>query len=67
MDRHSNDIPPHFHIRWKGKGSLDWECFETHSGATTRALELAQPNEEFTIEEVFAKCPLREQKAASAG
>ena len=65
MDRQPEGITPHFHIRWKGKERPDWECFETRSGALARASELAQPHEEFTIEEVFAKCPIRGTKVAS--
>ena len=50
---------PHFHIRWKKKSTLDWECFPSHAEAETRAAELAEPDEVFTIEEVSSECPMR--------
>jgi len=55
------DTPPHFHIRWIDKESLDWECFATQHEASERAQELALDGEAFTIEEVQAKCPLRKK------
>ena len=57
--------PSHFHIRWESKETLDRECFRTHFDATSRAVELAGPNEIFTIEEVSADCPLRAAKSAA--
>jgi hypothetical protein len=49
---------PHFHIRWTHKTTLDWECFLTHSEASIRAAELAEPEEIFEIEEVSSDCPM---------
>jgi hypothetical protein len=48
---------PHYHIRWKNKQSLDWECFQSYSEAGIRAAELVSPSETFTIEEVSSECP----------
>jgi hypothetical protein len=56
----------HFHIRWEGSTNLDWECFETQSDALGRAMEIARPEEDFTIEEVSMNCPLRRAHSASA-
>ena len=55
------DSAPHFHIRWTGKPNLDWECFATQDEAREYAQGLALDGEAFTIEEVDAKCPLREK------
>jgi hypothetical protein len=63
MDRHPH-YPPHYHIRWAEKDTLDWECFSTQWEADLRAAELAGADEIFTIEEVFANCPLRAAKSA---
>jgi hypothetical protein len=54
----NQDVPPktHFHIRWSRTARLDWESFATRAEATRRALELARPGENFTIEESEAKC-----------
>jgi hypothetical protein len=62
MDVHPN-YSLHFHIKWKRKETLDWECFVTYSDATARARELAGPGEMFTIEEVSADCPSRREKS----
>lgn len=51
---------PHFHINWVGR-DLDWECFATREEAQRRALELAHPEETFTIEEVSMSCPMRQR------
>jgi hypothetical protein len=67
MDRQLDKVQTHFHIRWNEKEQLDWECFHTRSEATGRAAEHARPNEEFTVEEVSAKCPLRGAIAAFIG
>ena len=67
MDRHPDISRTHFHIHWNDKEQLDWECFHTYSDARGRAQDLARPNEEFTIEEVSAKCPLRGAETASTG
>lgn len=67
MDGHTDAPGLHFHIHWIRKEELDWECFDTYSEALGRALELARRDEEFTIEEVPAKCPLRRIKTASRG
>ena len=57
----------HFHIRWRGEAQLDWQCFESRADATERAVSLAQPDEEFAIEEISARCPLRIARTAAAG
>lgn len=57
---------PHFHIHWRSKKDLDWECFETLAEAMTRAGELAGPEELFTIEEVFPKCPILKGRHSTA-
>ena len=59
MELHPESVHSHFHIRWTHKKSLDWECFPTESEASVRAGELAQPGEDFTIEEVLEDCPMR--------
>jgi hypothetical protein len=56
----------HFHIRWEDSKNLDWECFESQSDALGRAMEIARPEEDFTIEEVSTNCPLRRVHSASA-
>jgi hypothetical protein len=66
MSQSSNITRTHFHIHWCGKEEIDWECFDTHADAKMRALELAQPGEEFEIEEISVQCPLRGAKGASA-
>jgi hypothetical protein len=65
MDRMSDTSKTHYHIHWISSDRLDWECFKTYLEATLRALELAQPDEEFQIEEVITQCPLRNAKTAS--
>lgn len=55
----------HFHIRWREKDSLDWECFETHDASHTRALALMLTGETFEIVEVSMNCPLRSLAAGS--
>ena len=55
------DNSPHIHIRWTGKEDLDWECFATHDEARERGIDLMLPGESFMIEEIYAKCPLREK------
>jgi len=64
---HDNSDQLHFHIRWKAKETIDWECFSTREEAMSRALELAHPGENFTIEEVTANCPMRGAGAAANG
>jgi hypothetical protein len=56
----------HFHIHWSKKKRLDWEGFDTRHEATARALELASPDEPFTIEEFSSTCSACGPKAASA-
>jgi hypothetical protein len=58
---------PHYHIQWERKDTLDWECFQSYSEAKTRAAELAERDENFTIEEVSSECPMRRIKTASRG
>jgi len=60
-------FPSHSHIRWHFKNKLDWEYFETSSEALSRASDLAQHDEGFTIEEVSAQCALRKAKIAQIG
>ena len=64
MDR--KPLNTHFHIHWITKKILDWEPFNNHAEARSRAQELAGPNEIFTVEELSAKCPVCGTKAASA-
>jgi hypothetical protein len=66
MDLHTAYDRPRYHIRWQRKDTLDWECFQTYSEAKTRAAELAEPDENFTIDEVSSDCPLLRRKSASA-
>jgi hypothetical protein len=66
MNAHPESPHTHFHIHWDENNNLDWECFETESEALGRAMELARPGEEFTIETVSADCPLRKAHSASA-
>ena len=46
----------HYHIRWSGKGVLDWERFSTHEDAMARAKLLAHPGESYSIEEHDGAC-----------
>ena len=59
-----NTSTKHFHIRWKGKADLDWECFATREMAEADARYLARANEEFSIEEVNGSCPMRMRVSA---
>jgi hypothetical protein len=47
----------HYHIRWSGHDTLDWERFETRSAAQEGATRLARPGEGYTIEEQGETCP----------
>jgi hypothetical protein len=47
---------PHFHIRWSGKTTLDWERFSTRKEAEASAKQLVQQDETFMIEEHDATC-----------
>ena len=47
----------HYHIRWSGNDTLDWDCFDTRSAAEERARELVRSNENYTIEEQDETCP----------
>jgi hypothetical protein len=49
----------HFHIKWRNKDDLDWQCFESHEEALSRAEELAFSGEDYSIERVCIDCPLR--------
>jgi hypothetical protein len=52
----------HFHIHWNGKDQLDWEAFNSHEDAFRRAIQLANYNESFSIEECRDKCcPLKRE------
>lgn len=57
-----NDRNIHFHIRWSRKERLDWEGFDTRHEAMARALELADPGEEYTIEEATETCSICGQR-----
>jgi len=62
----ASDIPgTHFHIFWTQNQLMDWQCFETRADATMRAMELAQPGETFSVEEILLQCPLRGTKVPS--
>jgi hypothetical protein len=64
MDR--KPLNTRFHIHWIKKKILDWEPFNNHAEALSRAQELAAPNQIFTVEELSAKSPVCGGKAASA-
>jgi len=44
----------HFHIHWSKNDRLDWEAFDSHDEALSRALEIAQRGEIFAIAEASA-------------
>jgi hypothetical protein len=46
----------HYHIRWSGRATLDWERFNTHKEAEARAKLLILPSETYTIEEHDRTC-----------
>jgi hypothetical protein len=46
----------HCHIRWSNT-KLDWERFLTDEEAQSRASELVQPGESYTIEAFDSNCP----------
>ena len=48
---------PHYHIHWFGKGTLDWESFDTIPDAEASAKKLMQSGETYTIEEHNGDCP----------
>jgi hypothetical protein len=57
---------PHYHIRWSGKTTLDWERFNTPKEAETSAKQLMLPGEAYTIEEhdgTCARCRAMELKS----
>jgi hypothetical protein len=56
----------HFHIRWSGKDSLDWQRFQTRQDAITLASELVRPGETYTVEEHSANCPFCQQYKLAA-
>ncbi len=66
MDQSAISSDAHFHILWGGFECLDWQCFNSREAATTRAKELARPDEAFTIVEVYRRCPQGGPKAGSA-
>jgi hypothetical protein len=47
---------PHYHIRWSGKTTLDWERFSTAAEAEASAKQLARPGESYAIEEHDGAC-----------
>jgi hypothetical protein len=53
MDRHR----VHYHIRWSGKATLDWERFSTREEAEASAKQLLLQGETYTIEEYDDACP----------
>jgi hypothetical protein len=46
----------HYHIRWSGKASLDWQRFCTREEANAQAAHLVLPGESFTIETCSEDC-----------
>jgi hypothetical protein len=47
---------PHYHIRWSGKTTLDWERFSERAEAEKSARQLMRPGEAYTIEEHDGTC-----------
>src|SRR5690348_11514516 len=47
----------HFHIRWSGKNTLDWESFGSREEAEASAKQLVRQGETYTIEEYGLDCP----------
>jgi len=47
---------PHYHIRWSGKATLDWERFSEPAEAEAGAKQLMQLGETYTIEEHDGTC-----------
>lgn len=47
----------HYHIRWLGKDTLDWESFTTWEEAEARAKELVRLHETYTVEDFDGDCP----------
>jgi hypothetical protein len=46
----------HYHIRWAGKATLDWQQFGTREEAKAGAAHLVLPGESFTIEQCSEDC-----------
>jgi len=46
----------HYHIRWSGRATLDWQRFHTREEANVEAARLVLPDESFTIEECCEDC-----------
>jgi hypothetical protein len=46
----------HYHIRWAGKATLDWEPFATRADADVRAKQLVRLAETYTVEEQGVTC-----------
>jgi len=65
MNQTSDNLRTHFHIFWTQNQLMDWQCFETRADATMRAMELAQPGETFSVEEILLQYSLRGMKVAS--
>jgi hypothetical protein len=55
MDYNVADL--HYHIRWTEISRLDWLPFDTQASAKERAVHIARPNEQYTIDEYGADCP----------
>ena len=47
---------PHYHIRWSGKATLDWERFSTPGEAEVSAKQLVRMGETYAIEEHDGMC-----------
>jgi hypothetical protein len=47
---------PHYHIRWSGKATLDWEVFGSCKEAEATAKQLVRQKETYTIEEHDGTC-----------
>jgi len=56
----------HFHIRWFGKDSLDWQRFQTRQDAITLANEVVRPGETYSVEEHSSDCPFCHQYMMAA-
>lgn len=47
----------HYHIRWSGKATLDWQGFRTREEAEAHAKELVRQDETYTLEDFDGDCP----------
>lgn len=56
MDHNDREEKSHYHVRWDGKQTLDWESFPTRAEAEVRAKQLVRLGEAYTIEEQSGSC-----------